>query len=251
MALSTYLSQYIISLSPPSPCIVGVIGSGGKTSIIELLASTLVEMGKRVLIITTTHMGHPDIHHYPFEIYIAENEEVEIGEKWLAHHSLLVASVHGDKIGPIRDELYHSLLPHYDIILVEADGARRKNLKYHRDNEPVLIHLPHLLIKMIGLSSYNNMIEEELHNANLFFREHPWQETLVEAELIHYLAFTKKGLDIEAGQKKTLLLYNQSDALNNSQLETLLEKGSPYFKNVSYPIIVGSIHTDTIEFIKE
>jgi hypothetical protein len=108
----------------------------------------------------------------------------------------------------------------------------------------------HLLIKVIGLSSLEHDIEEELHNAELYFNEQEWRNSVVDSELIHHLAFSKKGLAVvEEEYEKNILLYNQSDALNTSQLSTMIETGTPYFDNVSYPIVVGSIHTDTIEFI--
>ena len=249
MALSTHLCEYILSHYTSSPYIVGVIGSGGKTSTIEFLASSLSKRGKRVLVITTTHMGHPETHKYPFKTYIVKNEGEEIGQELLSHQVLLIASLKGEKLGPIGEAQYNALLLYYDIILIEADGARGKNLKYHRDNEPVLISPMHLLIKVIGLSSLEHLVEEELHNAELFFLEDKGEKRIVDSELIHYLAFSKKGLAVEKEHEKSILLYNQSDAITTSQLSTIIETGTPYFDNVSYPIIVGSIYSDTIECI--
>lgn len=247
--LSNYLSQYVLSHSKEKGFVVGVIGSGGKTSAIELIASSLIKRGKSVLIITTTHMAYPSTHHYPFEVYIVADEDVKIPTKWLDVQALLVATHHGDKLGAINKKLMDNLIPLYDVILVEADGAKRMNLKYHRGDEPVLLTPTHLLLKIIGLSSLDQKIEEELHNNDLFFKEHTWPLSTVTHNLIHHLAFLDKGLRIEEGQQHTILLYNQSDALDKEELLLFVQEGGSYFKKVTHPIIVGSVHTDTIEFI--
>ena len=43
-----------------SPVVLAVTGAGGKTSCIAALAQELAEKGKRILVVTTTHMYRPE-----------------------------------------------------------------------------------------------------------------------------------------------------------------------------------------------
>ncbi len=245
--LTTSLVEYIENHKSNFPLCISIIGSGGKTSLIELLAEAI---GKRVLIITTTHMAHPTVHQYPFpSIIIEEGHYIDVDMR--EYPIVLVGSPKGGKVGPPPIEILEGLIPLYDVILCEADGAHHKNLKYHREYEPVIFHDTSLLIKVLGLSALHKEIDKELHNDKLFYKETRWKNNIVENSLIYYLSSLDKGLGIDHYKGDEILLYNQSDALDEFAISSFIEEGKHYFENYPYPIFIGSVKLNTIIYEKE
>ena len=245
--LTTSLVEYIETHKNNSPLCISIIGSGGKTSLIELLAKAI---RKRILIITTTHMAHPTVHHYPFPSIILE-EGHYINVDMREYPIVLVGSPKGGKVGPPPNEVLERLIPLYDVILCEADGAHHKNLKYHRDNEPVIPPNTALLIKVLGLSALEKEVTKELHNPELFFKETMWKNNIVENDLIYFLSSLDKGLGIENYTGDEILLYNQSDTLDESTILSFIEEGKPHFEKNPYPIFIGSVKLNTIIYEKK
>ncbi len=242
--LSSYITSYILNQTTGEPYIVSVIGSGGKTSTIELITKSLLQRGKRVLILTTTHMAHPIHHHYPFDVYIADEKEREIPTKWKLKQALLVATHSQDKVGPVSSEVMNNLFPNYDIILIESDGARNMNLKYHRSDEPVVIDKTHLVLKVVGIASLHHNVCEQVHNSSQFLKEYPTKKGLVTYELIHFLTFLHKQIE----DTKSIFLYNQSDALRVGEVDELINEGIPYFERANNLVLVGSVQKDRIDY---
>ncbi|NCB03332.1 MAG: putative selenium-dependent hydroxylase accessory protein YqeC [Spirochaetia bacterium] len=244
------ISEYIKTHYNKNPFVVSFIGSGGKTSFIEHLTLYLSTLHIRVLIITTTHLAHPRRHTYPFKSYIVERGE-KVDEIILDNPILVIGSLKDEKIGPLDENLLERIIPHYDVVLVEADGARGKNLKYHKEHEPVVPSSTSLLIKVIGLSSLGKRVDEEMHNSDLFLKEYPWNNDVVDNNLLYFLSGCKSGLNSPYYQGDSLLFYNQSDALENSTLINFIEEGREYFKNYDEKIIIGSVRKDKIVYYKD
>ena len=104
------------------PLIISVVGAGGKTTHIHRLAEKYLKQGKKVLVITTTHM-------YLEKDTILELEndmETSVGrmKDALAQGFCMAGSPCEEerKMGPLSDHVTEQILPAADIVLVEADG---------------------------------------------------------------------------------------------------------------------------------
>ena len=122
--------------------IVAITGAGGKTSLIFFLAKKLAQFGK-VLITTTTKMYKPSSKNY---------ETLTIGEKtYLGEEkniSIIASSeIDGKIISPTYEKI-EKLKDNFDYILIEADGAKEKLLKFWNDTEPCI---PNFVTKVIGV----------------------------------------------------------------------------------------------------
>lgn len=151
------------SILQQSHPVLSFIGGGGKTSWIYALAQELASRGKRVLIMTTTKM------YQPRQWGVIDGSVMDIVTQ-LQHDGIAVVgqAVGTEKIGYIGDTLWQKIKNLADIILVEADGARRKPMKILGSHEPVILQETTAICAVIGLTALRQTLD------TVCFR---WQET--------------------------------------------------------------------------
>lgn len=142
--------------------IIAITGAGGKTSLIFFLAKKLAQFGK-VLITTTTKMYKPSSENY---------ETLTIGEKtYLGEEkniSIIAKSEIDGKITSLTYEEIENLKDNFDYILIEADGAKEKLLKFWNDTEPCIPNFVTKVIGVINCEIFNQYFSESnVHRFNL------------------------------------------------------------------------------------
>lgn len=144
--------------------ITSIIGGGGKTTLINVLAQELSEYGT-VAITTTTHIMQSDI----FCNIITLNDEQNIARIKQAineHKCVCIGSVcSGEKLSPPHISI-DELSEVFDYVLVEADGSKGLPLKAHLDNEPVIPKSSTQTILVVGIDSFNQKLSEVTHRAD-------------------------------------------------------------------------------------
>lgn len=142
--------------------LTSVIGSGGKSTLLETLASEL-RAEHRVILCTTTHM-------FPASGMetVGEPDERRILELLCSDHAVCVGE-------PAQDGRLHSprlpmsrLMELADFVLVEADGSKRLPLKAHAGHEPVIPAESSLTVCVVGLSGLGRPVREAVHRPELF-----------------------------------------------------------------------------------
>ena len=143
-----------IEWNPKSQRILSFVGAGGKTTLLYALSEELAQMGYRVLVMTTTHMRKPEENFYEYHSL----PELKAGQV------LTVGTTCGDgKIRMPDDVRMDVLCEKADVILVEADGSRRKPFKIPAEHEPVLLPETDLVIGVLGWNSVGQKISEVSH----------------------------------------------------------------------------------------
>jgi len=145
---------------------IGLIGGGGKTSLLYRLGYDLARSHRRVLLTSLTKAGHsPEypVHYWPLpgnpENWFQERNPVYV----------LLKQLGPEKYQGLTTAQLEQLLPHVDVCVAEADGARRHPLKAHNDCD---LHLPdcvtHVLI-LVGAEAVNRPLNEKwVHRPELF-----------------------------------------------------------------------------------
>lgn len=181
-----------LKISPDRHRLIGVVGAGGKTTLIYLLAEELTKKGYRVAITTTTHMQSEG--RYGF---------VPVG-----------ISCEEGKIKGISAEFPETLLENHDVVLVEADGSRCLPLKVPAEHEPVLPKDADLIIGVAGASAVGKTFREACHRYEQICGDFPdgADEVIRPYHIINLLTG-------ETGQKKGVrcdyfYVINQIDVLS-------------------------------------
>lgn len=137
--------------------VTAIIGSGGKTTLIEYLAKQARAAGEKAAIITTTHMRLPQKHN---GVGKREEEAISIMEEEGCVYCGSPAQGKGKMIFP-GDKLYRKLCEEADLILVEADGSRGLPMKVPDwPREPVIPENADEVDVVFGLTALGQPLAE-------------------------------------------------------------------------------------------
>jgi molybdenum cofactor cytidylyltransferase len=147
--------------------IVSFVGAGGKTSTLIRLSRELHQLGWRVLATTTTRIAESELAQFPHAI---QHSEVQPFDDAMTQTGCLFAysEIRGGKAYGFTPDSIASLRATVtpDVILIEADGARRKLLKAPYPHEPVIPPETTLVVPIVSLASIGCPLDEaSVYNA--------------------------------------------------------------------------------------
>ncbi len=189
--------------------IIAVIGAGGKTTALGLLAR---QSGHRsVLVTTTTHifpMSAP-------ECWVCLRDPTpEALTAALAQPGIVCAgsAARQGKLGILPEETLASGIAAASLVVYEGDGAHFHPLKLHRPEEPVLLPETQRCLVVAGLSGLGKPVSEAVHRHS---RNPQWQaepaRPVGSEELMHCIWETIEASRLPLSQIRVLL--NQEDTL--------------------------------------
>ena len=152
------------------PFCVYVVGAGGKTSWIHFLAKQERAEGKRVLILTSTHMYEPK--EWVSVRGSGECKTKEQIDQWakeilqkLETWGVVIAGIQcGEgKITWISDAMYEKVKNGADLILIEGDGSRHLPVKVPSEKEPVIFSDADLIFVTEGMRAVGKPLMEVCH----------------------------------------------------------------------------------------
>lgn len=150
---------------------VSIFGSGGKTSLLFLLAEQAAANELSVLVSTTTKMWIPQPHQYT-AIELSGTLPLSLHHPPKASIIVLGRELEGtEKMQGVEYEYLKELLPLFDITLLETDGAACKPLKGWRDDEPLVPPFTTHSIGVVDISQIGNVVtEKSVHRSEIFSR---------------------------------------------------------------------------------
>jgi len=207
--------------------VVSIVGSGGKTTLMYLLAQELVERGDRVIITITTKIypPHPD---ESSQLIVSEKEDVLLNkaQKLLQKEKKVVLA---EKfIGPKLKGLSPTLIDKIreqriaDVILIEADGAKYCPLKAPNETEPVIPLSTTWTLPVVGLDGIGEKnIEQYVFRPHYFARLAGIEEgAMTTPESVSRIVLHPEGLTKGTPRKAKIVLF-----LNKGEITKSLEFG--------------------------
>lgn len=156
------LSEHIAATTQRG-AVVSFVGAGGKSSTIFSLAKNFAEGGKRVAITTTTKIFDPrheaDKQGKFSEVILEPFEEVAAYVTSLGP-VVFAQRVEGPKLKGIPPARVKDLAPNFDLVLVEADGAKQRLVKAPAAWEPVIPQQSDLVVGVIGSKSLGRPMDD-------------------------------------------------------------------------------------------
>lgn len=230
--LGAYLYQTIINHSSPrsEPPVISVIGSGGKTSLIELIARESVMNKRKVLITTTTKMASPGIHQYRgVDTFSLDTDTVS------THGSCtLWGYTDTRKLTPVSPDLLEQAIQLFDMVLIEADGANRMPLKLHRPDEPVIHPATTATVQVFGASAIGKDPVEVIHR---------FEESEDSSDTVTIETFLTCMREVVSQKGFSIQLINQADAIDEQALESLMQACESSERN---DLIFCSVHSNSM-----
>lgn len=214
---------------------VSFVGGGGKTSLSEYFARRAAEQGIRVVITTTTKIWarHP---------FLTFNEFIEQNTRNMKFPVCIGKAFEKGKLTGLSMDEIESLGNYFDLVLIEADGAKGLPLKYPESWEPVIPCFSDRTFIVVGLDCLSGTIGEKVFRYNLFTKATGFSEsTTVSMDIVlHFLNEDGilKGVDLS----KAVIVLNKYDiCLNRDNALKLASRCCQESLN-GIPVVVTSVH---------
>jgi probable selenium-dependent hydroxylase accessory protein YqeC len=193
------LSDYCTFLqrSFPPGAVYVFVGAGGKSTAMLKVAELCAGQGIRVRITATTRMARDEVSRYPL-ILVSDAagflDAVDSDEQVC----VIAAAADGapSKLIGVHPLFIDAVRPRSDlVILVEADGARRKPLKVPTERDPVIPRGTSTVFGLMGASGFAEAItEEHCYNHEAALRLLGRTGGSFEARSLAFLAVHPEGL---------------------------------------------------------
>ena len=238
----------LLDIDVNSKKIISVVGGGGKTSLIFRLAEELAEQGKKVIVTTTTHIAfeperpfardgelnkvRENLRKYGYTVAACMEKREE--KSWKKPENIQGSSgthcsaseeqnksgkLFTGKLQALPEEQLQELKKECDVILIEADGARRLPLKVPAAWEPVIPEMTDLVIGVIGLDCLGKAIKDTVHRPESAaeFLGKSSKEKITEEDIIR-IAKSDQGLRKSVGHRGFRVFLNKEDVLSDRNL---------------------------------
>lgn len=225
--------------------ILSIIGAGGKTTMMFKLAEEL-RLGNKILVTTTTKIYLPSLDKYDF---ICTDKNGFLKYSTMNENGIYVLGLginEENKILGLSIKDLDELVPYFDYILIEADGAKEKSLKAWSEYEPVIHRKTTKTIGIIDIQSLGMLINEDNIHRSKIFCELTGAHTGETVNLKHLteLILNPQGLFKEAQGERILYINKVEEPDDLLLAKSLVEEINLNPKNLIDNVIIGSLKND-------
>jgi probable selenium-dependent hydroxylase accessory protein YqeC len=165
-----------LALGIASGDVAAFVGAGGKSSAMLTVADELAQAGMNVLVAPTTKMLVSEAQRVGPLVTSEDAGELRMKAKEAlsnAASGVVVGSglLSKSRVGGVEPADISTLAPLADVVLVEADGSRRRLIKGTADHEPVLPDAATLVVAVGSIHAFGAPVDQEhVHRPELFSR---------------------------------------------------------------------------------
>ncbi len=145
--------------------VVSLVGAGGKTTTMFHLAAELAARGRKVVTTTTTMIWRED--RCGFTVLEADTDRLldQVESALADQNSITVAAAFDEEKGKLigidpAAVGALSALPHVDVVVVEADGAKGRSLKAPADYEPVIPASTSIVVPVAAVDALGKPLDD-------------------------------------------------------------------------------------------
>ena len=210
---------HIQRTNDPSSLIGGIrfasfIGGGGKTTLIEYLARSCVARHRSVAVVTTTKI-------FALEPFVVFDDWVKRTPR-KASYIHIGKTAEGHKLTGLSCDEVKALGNDFDVVLIEADGAKGHPLKYPAPYEPVIPPFSEKVFVVAGLDALFKPFRDAVFRHELFSRSTGTEPPrLVYPDIFMRLFEDDALLKSTAGLDRTVVL-NKYDTCKPRHLAAVL-----------------------------
>ncbi|MDD2495029.1 MAG: selenium cofactor biosynthesis protein YqeC [Tissierellia bacterium] len=223
--------------------IISIVGSGGKTSLLFMLANSL-KKNYNVLVTTSTKIYKPN---YNDCDYLYTDLKSYFKNKLFVNNAVTVISKSINKdsnklIGIDNNDL-NNIYKDFDVVLIESDGSKKMSLKGWKSYEPCILNKTNKTIGIIPIDNLDKKVNRDFIYGYEEFMKLTDNADYINFEIIGRICSKASG--IFKNSMGELYLYlnkvdTEEDKIKAMNLSDYLEKnviGYPY----NFKICYGSI----------
>ena len=195
-----------------------LVGGGGKTTVMYELAAMWAACGRRVLVLTSTHILCPADGTFAADVPAVQNlwqqgRYAVIGTPELATGKLTLPP----------QSVYEALKLQADVILCEADGSRHHPCKVPAAHEPVLLPDCDIVLAVAGMDALGRSLVQACQRPQLAAELLGCgAEKILDAQMLTVLLLSEQGAHKNVGKRAYYIVLNKCDLIKAAQQEEML-----------------------------
>lgn len=195
-----------------------LVGGGGKTTVMYELAAAWAACGRKVLVLTSTHILQPADGSFAADA-------VAVQDLWQQGRYAVIGTPElstGKLTAPPQD-LYEALQLQADVILCEADGSRHHPCKAPAEHEPVLLPDSDIVLAVAGMDALGRPLAQACQRPQTAAEILGCSaEKIIDAQILASLLISEQGARKNVGTRAYYIVLNKCDLITTAQQEEML-----------------------------
>ena len=195
-----------------------LVGGGGKTTVMYELAAAWAACGRKVLVLTSTHILQP-----ADGSFAADAAAVQ--DLWQQGRYAVIGTpeLSTGKLTAPPTGLYNELQLQADVILCEADGSGHKPCKAPAAHEPVLLPDCDMVLAVAGMDALGNSLQQACQRPQLAAELLGCgAEKILDAQMLTVLLLSEQGSRKNVGTRTYYIVLNKCDLIKAAQQDEML-----------------------------
>lgn len=195
-----------------------LVGGGGKTTVMYELAAAWATCGRKVLVLTSTHILRPADGSFAADAAAVQN-------LWQQERYAVIGTPEAatGKLTAPPPGLYNELQPQADVILCEADGSRHLPCKAPAAHEPVLLPDSDMVLAVAGMDALGRQLAQACQRPQLAAELLGCSlDSVIDEQMLAALLLSEQGARKNVGVRAYYIVLNKCDLLKATQQEEML-----------------------------
>lgn len=195
-----------------------LIGGGGKTMVMYELAAAWAACGRRVLVLTSTHILQPADGSFAADAAAVHN-------LWQQRRYAVIGTpeLSTGKLTAPPQFLYEAMQLQADVILCEADGSKHHPCKAPAAHEPVLLPDSDIVLAVVGMDALGCPLAQACQRPQLAAALLGCSlDSVIDEQMLAALLLSEQGARKNVGTRTYYIVLNKCDLLKAVQQEKML-----------------------------
>lgn len=195
-----------------------LVGGGGKTTVMYELSAAWAACGRRVLVLTSTHILRPVDGSFAANVPAVQN-------LWQQGRYAVIGTPEfaTGKLTLPPQSVYEALKLQADVILCEADGSKHHPCKVPAEHEPVFLPDCDMVLAVAGMDALGNSLQQVCQRPQLAAELLGCStDTIIDAQMLAALLLSAQGARKNVGARAYYIVLNKCDLLKAAQQEEML-----------------------------
>ena len=197
-----------------------LVGGGGKTTVMYELAAAWAACGRKVLVLTSTHILQPADGSFAADAAAVHN-------LWQQGRYAVIGTPEfaSGKLTLPPQSVYEALKLQADVILCEADGSRHHPCKVPAEYEPVLLPDSDIVLAVAGMDALGRPLAQACQRPQLAAVLLGCSlDSVIDEQMLAALLLSEQGLRKNVGTRAYYIVLNKCDLLKATQQEKLRQQ---------------------------
>lgn len=197
-----------------------LVGGGGKTTVMYELATAWVACGRKVLVLTSTHILQPADGSFAADAAAVQN-------LWQQGRYAVIGTpeLSTGKLTAPPQGLYNELQPQADVLLCEADGSKHHPCKVPAEHEPVLLPDSDIVLAVAGMDALGRPLAQACQRPQLAAELLDCSaEKIIDAQILASLLLSEQGARKNVGARAYYIVLNKCDLITTAQQEEIRQQ---------------------------